>query len=79
MSRATRMKLKEFRIMNYVPRPSLRWAIESNIGGNEEIEYEKNIEGNERGSYAICTVSEMNFGYSHPSTPLDYTFSLSTN
>ena len=67
MSRATRMKLKEFRIMNYVPRTSLRWAIESNI------------EGNERGSYSICTVSEMNFGYSHPSTPLDYTFSLSTN
>ena len=41
MSRATRMKLKEFRIMNYVPRTSLRWAIESNIGGNEEIESEK--------------------------------------
>ena len=37
--------------MNYVPRTSLRWAIESNIGGNEEIESEKkNIEGNERGS-----------------------------
>ncbi|BBN68610.1 NADH dehydrogenase subunit J [Prunus dulcis] len=37
MSRANRMKLKEFRIMNYVPRTSLRWAIESKIGGNAEI------------------------------------------
>jgi hypothetical protein len=35
------MKLKEFRIMNYVPRTSLRRSLESNIGGNEEIEYEK--------------------------------------
>lgn len=41
MSRANRMKLKEFRIMNYVPRTSLRRSLESNIGGNEEIEYEK--------------------------------------
>lgn len=27
--------------MNYVPRTSLRRSLESNIGGNEEIEYEK--------------------------------------
>ena len=41
MSRANRMKLKEFHIMNYVPRTSLRRALESNIGRNKEIEYEK--------------------------------------
>lgn len=29
--------------MNYVPRTSLRRALESNIGGNKEIEYEKKI------------------------------------
>jgi hypothetical protein len=48
---------------------------ESNIRGNEEIEYEKKIERNEerneRGSDSICTVYEMNLGYSRSSTPID--------
>ena len=35
------MKLKELHIMNYVPRTSLRRALESNIVRNKEIEYEK--------------------------------------
>ena len=58
---------------NYVPRTSFRcrWAPESHIGGNKEINYEKKIERNEKGSDSICTVSEMNLGYSHLSTPLD--------
>ena len=44
MSRVNRMKQKEFMMQNYVPRTSLRWVPESNnIGGNEEIEYEKKI------------------------------------
>ena len=45
--------MKELMMQNYVPRTSLRWVPESNnpesnnIGGNEEIEYEKKIERNE--------------------------------
>lgn len=34
--------------MNFVPRTSLRWALESYVGGSEEIEYEikyKEIKG----------------------------------
>lgn len=67
------MKLKEFMMSNYVPRTSFRWAPESHIGGNKEIKYEKKIERNDKGSdsICICTVSEMNLGYSHPSTSLD--------
>ena len=56
--------------MNFVPRTSLRWALESHARENEEIERTK-IQRNERGSDFICTVSEMNLVYSHPSTPLE--------
>lgn len=59
--------------MNFVPRTSLKWALESHGEGSEEIKYEigKKIQRNERGSDSICTISEMNLVYSHPSTPLD--------
>lgn len=56
MGRANRMKLKELHIMNYVPRTSLRRALESNIGRNKEIEYEKYNEMKKKKSYFICTV-----------------------
>lgn len=44
------MKLKELphHIMNYVPRTLLRRALESKIGRNKEIEYEKYKEMKER-------------------------------
>lgn len=30
--------------MNFVPRTSLRWALESRVEGSEEIEYERKYE-----------------------------------
>ncbi len=55
--------------MNFVPRTLFRWTLESHVGGNEEIDYERKQKKNERGSNPICTVSEMNLVYFHP--PLD--------
>lgn len=58
--------------MNFVLRTSFRRVLESHVGGNEEIEYErkhKEMKGDR--IWFICTVSELNLVYSHPSTPID--------
>lgn len=53
--------------MNFVSRTSLRWALEGHIGGKEETEKRKSKYKMKRDRILICTVSEMNLGYSHPS------------
>lgn len=58
--------------MNFVLRTSLRRVLGSHVGRNEEIEYERKYKEMKGGRILfLCTVSELNFGYSHPSTPLD--------
>lgn len=58
--------------MNFVLCTSFRRVLESHVGGNEEIEYErkyKEMKGDR--IQFICTVFELNLVYSHPSTPID--------
>lgn len=58
--------------MNFVLRTSLRRILESHVGGTEEMEYERKYKEMKRYRIRfICTVSELNLGYSHPLTPLD--------
>jgi hypothetical protein len=61
--------------MNFVLRTLLRRILESHVGENEEIEYERKYK--EMKGYRIlfiCIVSELNLVCSHPSTFLDSTF-----
>lgn len=59
--------------MNFVPRTSLRCVLESHVGVNKEIDYERKYKEMKKEDQIlfICTVSELNLVYSHPSTLLD--------
>lgn len=58
--------------MNFVPRTSPRWVLKGHVGMNKELDYERKYkEMKEDPILFICTVSELNLVYSHPSTLLD--------